>query len=136
MANRRSVVKRRKSKNKTKRIIQRGDLPKVTLLDTLYGDEFRMPDMDAVTSLAFHSTLPFLAISKFNGSTSLWLRRCESSQPMTKIATLNRSTSLGHSSYVQSVAFHPTDNILATGSNDNTVKIWRISPLSRSRVNT
>jgi WD40 repeat protein len=135
MVNRRSVVKRRKSKNKTKRINQRGGLPEVTLLDTLYGDEIRMSDMDAVTSLAFHSTLPFLAISKFNGSTSLWLRRCKSSQPMTKIATLNRSTSLGHSSYVQSVAFHPTDNILATGSNDNTVKIWRISPLSQSRVN-
>lgn len=127
MVNHRSVVKRRKSKNKTKRINQTGGLPKVTLLDTLDDDDFKIPDIDAVTSLAFHSTMPFLAISKLNGSTSLWLRSCESSQSMNKIATIDRYTSLGHSSYVRSVAFHPTDNILATGSNDNTVKLWRIS---------
>jgi WD40 repeat protein len=34
----------------------------------------------------------------------------------------------GHSSTVYSVAFHPTESILATGSEDKTVKLWRFSP--------
>ena len=33
----------------------------------------------------------------------------------------------GHSCYVHSVAFHPTAPLLATGSCDNTAKLWRIS---------
>jgi hypothetical protein len=33
----------------------------------------------------------------------------------------------GHSSYVSSVAFHPTAPLLATGSCDNTVRLWLLS---------
>jgi WD40 repeat protein len=33
-----------------------------------------------------------------------------------------------HSDYVNSVAFHPTAPLLATGSEDNTAKLWRFSP--------
>jgi WD40 repeat protein len=33
----------------------------------------------------------------------------------------------GHSSYISSVAFHPTAPILATGSWDKTAKLWRLS---------
>ena len=34
----------------------------------------------------------------------------------------------GHSSWVMSVAFDPTGRFVATGSNDKTAKVWRMSP--------
>ena len=34
----------------------------------------------------------------------------------------------GHRDNVRSVAFHPTAPLLATGSSDNTAKLWRFSP--------
>ena len=37
------------------------------------------------------------------------------------------ATLAGHSCYVTSVAFHPTAPLLATGSNDNTVRLWLLS---------
>ena len=37
------------------------------------------------------------------------------------------ATLLGHSGSVFSVAFHPTAPVLATGSRDNTAKLWRLS---------
>ena len=41
----------------------------------------------------------------------------------TRVATLK-----GHSRQVTSVAFHPTAPLLATGSEDSTVKLWRLKP--------
>ena len=38
------------------------------------------------------------------------------------------ATLAGHSSGVRSVAFHPTATLLATGSDDNTAKLWHFSP--------
>jgi WD40 repeat protein len=35
------------------------------------------------------------------------------------------ATRAGHSIYVYSVAFHPTAPLLATGSWDDTLKLWR-----------
>ena len=35
---------------------------------------------------------------------------------------------LGHSDWVLSVAFDPTGRFVATGSQDNTAKVWRMSP--------
>ena len=135
MANRRSVIKRRKSKNKTKRINQRGGLGEVELLDTLDNEGINFPHIDRVISVAFCSHLPLLATSNLNKKTKLWLISCDSSSYMTCISTLNEYTSFGHSSYVRSLAFHPTEKILATGSDDNTVKLWRISPPKQYRPN-
>ena len=41
-----------------------------------------------------------------------------------------------HSGVVTSVAFHPTAPLLATGSRDNTVKLWHLSPDSTTCVAT
>jgi len=43
------------------------------------------------------------------------------------VATLDNSNG-GHSNSITSVAFHPTAPLLATGSNDNTAKLWRFEP--------
>ena len=37
------------------------------------------------------------------------------------------ATLAGHSDWVMSVAFHPREQVLATGSNDKTAKVWRMS---------
>ena len=42
-------------------------------------------------------------------------------ESQTEIATLT-----GHSNYVYSVAFNNTGNILASGSRDNTIKLWNV----------
>jgi WD40 repeat protein len=42
---------------------------------------------------------------------------------VTCVATLN-----GHRDFVMSVAFHPTSDLLATGSFDKTAKLWRVAP--------
>jgi WD40 repeat protein len=36
---------------------------------------------------------------------------------------------LGHSKYVFSVAFHPTEPLLATGGEDSKAKLWKIKEL-------
>jgi WD40 repeat protein len=43
-------------------------------------------------------------------------------KPLKCVATLE-----GHNRFVTSVAFHPTEPFMATGSWDNTVKLWRLS---------
>ena len=42
-------------------------------------------------------------------------------ESQTEIATLT-----GHSSYVNSVAFNSSGNILASGSSDRTIKLWNV----------
>jgi WD40 repeat protein len=57
-------------------------------------------------------TLPRSAAST-SGSNALWLPRVP-----------QRHTLLGHRSPVSKVAFHPIWNVLASGSEDSTIKIW------------
>ena len=81
-----------------------------------------------VTSVAFHPTEPLLATGISNSTTILWkLKKKKISlnsynRSATYVATLQ-----GHSYRVYSVAFHPTAPLLATGSMDNTAKLWRLS---------
>ena len=62
-------------------------------------------------------------IIKFATSILSRLRRRPKNLSETCVATLE-----GHSYFVRSVAFHPTAPVLATGSGDSTVKLWRLSP--------
>jgi WD40 repeat protein len=82
------------------------------------------------TSLvAFHPTALLMAVNaRYDNTVKLW--------KLTKKINLNLkykwsatcvATLQGHSSVVQSVAFHPTAPLLATGSWDNTAKLWRLS---------
>ena len=80
-----------------------------------------------VTSVAFHPKMPYLATGSLDHTVKLW--RFNPSWPYknhTPIARPDlRATLTGHGNFVSSVVFHPTLPLLATGSWDNTVKLWR-----------
>jgi len=87
----------------------------------------------SVLSVAFHPTAPLLATGSFDKTAKLWRFSLDGSaannmQP-TCVATLE-----GYRSSLRSVAFHPTAPLLATGSEDSIVKLWRFS-LDGSRAN-
>ena len=56
------------------------------------------------------------------GTSALSRRHFFRNSSATCVATLE-----GHSSFIKSLAFHPTAPLLATGSWDNTVKLWLLS---------
>ena len=80
---------------------------------------------DWVWSVAFHSTLPLLASGSYDGITKLWRLDNPNGSAVTCMATLDSSND-GHRSIVNSVAFHPTLPLLATGSSDTNVKLWHL----------
>jgi WD40 repeat protein len=65
----------------------------------------------------FTPTAPLLAFSSGSGSVRMWL-------PFSYGVSATLEV---HSHGVTSVAFHPTAQLLATGSNANTVILWRLS---------
>jgi WD40 repeat protein len=94
----------------------------------------------AVTSVAFHSKLPLLATTSYEVSAKLWrfdpdgLARGDMSE--TYVADLGGGGHPdGHHHYVSSVAFHPKLPLLATGSWDNTAKLWRFNPHGSEATN-
>jgi WD40 repeat protein len=93
----------------------------VTCVETL-----EVPEI-SVLCVALHPTKPFLASGYKNATVKLWRRSpgvVDKSRSC--VATLDE-TNGGHSQRVHSVAFSPTGLFLVTGSNDNTVKLWRLS---------
>jgi WD40 repeat protein len=85
-----------------------------------------------VTSVAFHPTAPLLATSSKDRTVKLWRLVTTPDGLISSadcVATLDRENGgKGHSDWVWSVAFHPWAPLLATGSSDNTVKLWQLSP--------
>jgi WD40 repeat protein len=80
----------------------------------------------SVSSVAFHPTAPLLATGSSDSTVKLWhLVTTPDNLSATCVATLNQSNE-GHNSLVRSVAFHPKESLLATGSYDNTVKLWHL----------
>jgi len=76
-----------------------------------------------VNSVAFHSSMPFLAAGS-NDGIFVWLLSPDCSTA-TCVISLNKMNG-GHNDAVKCVAFHPTQLILASGSKDQTVKLWRL----------
>ena len=115
MVNCRTVVKR----NKTKRINQKGG----TLLEDLKKLVPSGIIREIRSIIAFHPTEPLFAAASRN-NVNLWQLSADNSSA-TCVATLEGHTD--EAQYrIKSVAFCPTAPLLATGSTDNTVKLWRI----------
>lgn len=94
---------------------------------------------DWVRSVAFHPKKSILATGSEDNTVKLWkfsLENKNNKSPSECVATLERrndnsnnqnNRERGHTDTVYSVAFHPIINILATGSGDQTAKLWSFS---------
>ena len=89
-----------------------------TCVDTLTGHS------DSVLSVAFHPTAPILATGGGDKTAKLWQLLPEAEGGSSCVATLDKSNG-GHSGDVNSVAFDSSGTLLATGSSDWTVKLWK-----------
>jgi WD40 repeat protein len=83
-----------------------------------------------VNSVAFHPKLPLLATGSHDRTAKLWSFNphglAVDNMSATCVATLEGGH--GHQDSVTSVAFHPMLPLLATGSDDNTAKLWSFNP--------
>ena len=97
-----------------------------TCVSTLRGHSNSVRYSGFVNSVAFHPSAPYLATGSSDNTAKLWLLNADCSAA-TCVSTL-QGHSRGHVSWggsVNSVAFHPSALYLATGSNDDAVKLWR-----------
>jgi WD40 repeat protein len=77
-----------------------------------------------VRSIAFHPVFPVLATGSDSGTLELWWMLPEDipQRPDTRRPAPRATQNVG--SRINSVAFHPTELLLATGSNDKTTRVW------------
>jgi WD40 repeat protein len=84
---------------------------------------FTKEEKTEVMSIAFHQSVPYLASGFTNKKAKIL---------MNGIDLYNLD---GHTGSVYSVAFHPKKLLIATGSKDNTVKLWTFQHHNRPRNN-
>ena len=81
-----------------------------------------------VNCVAFHGSLRLMATGSLDETVKLWrLVDTPGGMTVTCMATLDQSNR-GHWGSINCVAFHPSAPLLATGSDDKTVKLWRFNP--------
>ena len=90
-------------------------------------------DSVCVSSVAFHPTEPLLATGSSDATAKLW-RFSPDGSAANNMSAVCVETLRGHSKWVTSVAFHPTEPFLATGSRDNTAKIWYVSASALGQI--
>jgi WD40 repeat protein len=96
---------------------------------TLVGHE------DWVWCVAFHPVLPLLASGSEDGTAMLWLLNPEATQ-LNQTSVIRSAVLKGHGRGVNTVAFHSSLPLLATGSGDSTVKLWLVNSDGASAVCT
>ncbi|MDY6783601.1 MAG: NB-ARC domain-containing protein [Cyanobacteriota bacterium] len=72
--------------------------------------------LGSVLCVAFSADGQFWATGDADKKIDIW--RVADGQPI--------ATCIGHTNWVRSVAFHPQKNLLASGSNDSTVRLWKL----------
>jgi len=87
---------------------------------TLPLDQEGMRPEDGTRALAINSTCSLLATVSVDKAVCLWEVQLQDGKP--RIGEPRPLT--GHTDAVHSVAFHPTEPRLATGSADRTIRIW------------
>ena len=85
-----------------------------------------LDNRECVNSVAFHPKAPILATGSDDNTAKLWRFSPDGS------AANNMSANCvaileGHTGSVRAIAFHPTALLLASCSNDHTVRLWRFS---------
>jgi len=88
----------------------------------------------SVLSVVFHPTEPLLATGSGDNTAKLW-RFSPNSSAANNMSAICVGTLKGHHFGVSSVAFNPKGTILATGSDDNTAKLWELN-LDSANFNT
>jgi WD40 repeat protein len=77
-----------------------------------------------VRSIAFHPLFPVLATGNERGTVKLW-RMLLTDIPEEQLITRDdTSVTIDVKFCINSVAFHPTKKLLATGSDDKTTRVW------------
>jgi WD40 repeat protein len=91
----------------------------------------------SVNSVAFHPIEFILATGSSDMTVKLWQINTEPERAWKYVASCV-ATLEGHTGIVNSVTFHPTKPFLATGSSDETVKLWQLSsePFSATCIAT
>lgn len=85
---------------------------------------------NVINSVKFHPDHPFFLTGSWDNTAKLWKLSYDTS-PETCVPTCVATcvaTLKGHDRMVWDVAFHPTELVLATVSDDKTAKLWRFSP--------
>jgi len=82
-----------------------------------------------VLSVAFHPSGQFLVTGSFDNTVKLWRFPPDRLNP-DRINLECIETLTGHTAPVTSVAFDPSGNLLATGSQDYTAKLWDCSKIN------
>eukprot|EP00729_Bicosta_minor_P019527 gene19527-32995_t len=97
-----------------------------TLITTLTGHAA------GVTSVAFNHDGSVLASGAYDSTIKLW--RMSDNRLITTLGkSMNRDPDIGHTRYkVESVAFNHDGSILASGSEDSTIKLWRMSDIQQT----
>ena len=82
-----------------------------------------------VYSVAFHPSGQFLVTGSGDNTVKLWRFPLDRLKP-DRLNPECIETLTGHTAPVTSVAFHPSGNLLATGSRDTTAKLWNCSKIN------
>lgn len=93
------------------------------ILGKIAGRNFFKGHSSPVNSVALDSKKELIASGSADTTIKLWpLKEISTKVPTTEKDCITTLT--GHSGQVNSVAFHPKEFWLASGSDDNTIKIW------------
>ena len=130
MAGNRNSYKKRKFKNNRKSKINGGMPIELECGNSEVIEMFTLTQHTrAITCVAFHQELPFMATGSIDTSVSLHYMPSPIISNHRK-AVIKYDSAIWYNSAVLCIAFHPYEALLAVGYKDATVKLYSFSPYS------